>query len=67
MSISNGNISADIGVRISDSSISKYRIVQGDTTDTTNALAVVKASTAETTYPIGVTQTATTAADENAT
>jgi hypothetical protein len=67
MSVSNGNISADIGVRISDSSISKYRIVTGDTTDTTVALCVMKANTGETTQSLGVTQTATTAADENAT
>jgi len=63
MSVSVGYPGIDITVTISDSSISAYRILQGDTTDTTNVLVVMKAATAETTKPLAVTQEATTAAD----
>jgi len=59
-----GNPSPDVGMIISDASISAYRIVQGDTTDTTNANTVVKAATAATQVPIGITQQASDAADQ---
>ena len=65
MSVSSGVPIAggDITVKISDASISKFRIVYGDTTDTTNTDLVCLAATAETTKPLGVTLEATTAAD----
>lgn len=65
MSVSSGVPIAggDITVKISDASIVKGTIVQGDTTDTTNTDLVCKAATAETTKPLGVTLEATTAAD----
>ena len=65
MSVSSGNQSGDITVKISDASISAYRIVYGDTTDTTNTDMVMLAATGETTKPLGVTLEATTAADQN--
>ena len=65
MSVSTGNPGPDVSMRMSDASISAFRIVQGDTTDTTNARAVVKSATANTEVPLGVTLAPTTAADEN--
>lgn len=62
-----GNPTLLKAVTISDSSISAYRIVKGDTTDTTNSLMVCAAATASTVPPIGVTTDATTAADEKTT
>lgn len=63
MSISSGNPVLDVTANVSDSSISRYRIVQGDGTNTTTSLMVVKAATAETTKPLGITVEATTAAN----
>lgn len=50
---------------ISDASIARYRIVQGDTTNTTNAKEVGKAATAETQVPLGVTVYSTAAANRS--
>jgi len=51
----------------SDASIAKYKIVYGDQTDTTNIDKVVTVSTGSTQVPIGVTQFATTAEDQQVT
>ena len=67
MSISNGNGGMDVGMVCSDASIAIGKIVYGDTTDTTNSQKVVTVATADTHVPIGVTMTATTAADEQVT
>lgn len=56
-----------IAVKISDASIAVGKILQGDTTNTTNSSIVCKAATANTQVPIGVTTTATDAANEIAT
>ena len=53
--------------RISGSSIGVSRIVQTDATDSDNVLSVLKAATADTSIPIGVTVTSTSSADESAT
>jgi len=66
MSVSTGNPGPDVTMRISDASISAFRIVQGDTTDTTTARAVALAATANTQVPLGVTLAPTVAADEDA-
>lgn len=64
MSASNGvSIGLDVTAKISDASIAKFKIVIGDTTDTTNADMVMTVGTAETDKPLGITQEATTAAD----
>jgi hypothetical protein len=63
MSASNEYPVLQIGAVVSDSSISKFRIVQGDTTNTTNTTMVVAAATGETTLPVGVTYEATAAAN----
>lgn len=67
MSTSQGHPVLDKAATISDSSAAKFRILTGDTTDTTNNLLVLKLATGETTRPIGVLQVATTAADERQT
>ena len=66
MSVSSGHPVLDIAMKISDASIARYRIVQGDTSNTTNTDMVAKAATGETTRPIGVTIEATTVADQTA-
>lgn len=53
-----------IGGKISDASISKYRIVTGDTTNTTIAVPVFKAAADSTVPALGVTYEATTAANQ---
>jgi len=67
MSISNGFKGSDIPVVVSDATSSKYRFMQGDTTDTSNVSLVVKAATGETTPPLGISQQPTTAADQPST
>lgn len=64
MSVSSGNQGPDITAKISDSSIAVGRIVQGDTTNTTNTDMVMKAATAETTKPLGITLEAGAAAND---
>lgn len=65
MSVSSGISDQNVITAIcSDSSIAVGKIVQGDTTDTTNSSMVVKAATADTNFPIGVTVSKTTSADE---
>lgn len=65
MSLSTGRSVLDVTGKISDASISAARIVQGDTTNTTNTDAVFAAATAETTKPLGVTLEPTTAANQD--
>ncbi len=64
MSVSEGNEVLDRGVTISDASASKNRLLQGDTTDTTNSLEVYKLATGETTKPLAVLLEPTTEADQ---
>lgn len=66
MSVSNGNPVLDIAAKISDASISKSRIVCGDTTDTTNSDLVMKAATSGADKPLGVTTELTSASDQTA-
>jgi hypothetical protein len=56
-----------IAVKISDASIAVGKILQGDTTNTTNSSIVCKAATDSIQKPLGVTTTATDAANEIAT
>ena len=53
--------------KCSDSSIAVGRLVQMDSTDSSVTEMVVKASTADTTIPFGITVTSTSAADQNVT
>jgi hypothetical protein len=63
MSVSNGNGLIDRAMKVSDASIARYKLVKGDTVNTTNSEKVVTVATAETDKPIGITQEATTAAN----
>ncbi len=64
MSTSMGNEGPKIGVIMSDATSSANRFVQGDTTNTTINSIVVKAATADTQIPLGITTKATTEANE---
>jgi hypothetical protein len=56
-----------IAAKVTGAAIAVGKIVQGDTTNTTNSSIQVLAATASTQKPLGVTTTATTAAGEIAT
>lgn len=58
---------ATMTAQCSDASIAVGKILQGDTTNTTNVLQVVKAATASTQVPVGITITETDAANEKLT
>ena len=67
MSVSNGQfIGADRTVKISTAAIARYKIVKGDTTDTTNSDEVMVVAAAETDKVLGITQEATAAANDHA-
>jgi hypothetical protein len=65
MSTSEGKPTQFLSCVISDASSSAYRLVNGDTTDTTNTLISCAVATDATAPIIGVTTRATTAADEH--
>jgi hypothetical protein len=64
MSVSSGNGLLDKAMKVSDASIARYKLVKGDQTNTTNAEPVVTVAGAETERLIGITQEATTAANQ---
>ena len=64
MGTSSGSPGVHESARISDSSISRYRILQYDTSNTTNYDRVMKAATASSQAPAGITNSATTAANQ---
>lgn len=55
----------DASFRCSDASCAEYLLLIGDTSDTTNAVQVVKKAAASTAAVIGVSTGKTTAADQN--
>ena len=67
MAISGAKPGLQMGMKVSGAAIGANKIVQGDTTNTTNKEMVVLAATASTQRLIGITAEPTTAANEIAT
>lgn len=63
MSVSCGYFAKDVAAVISDSSIEPYRILEGDTTDTTRREMVLKAASDASVPPLAVSLDSTSAAD----